>query len=487
MTAEDHTDTAEAGQHSAGEPASVESLRRQLLRRLPSVDSLLLAPGGKRLMLDYGRPATVEALRLALDNARVSIRSGEFAHSAEEGKLANTILNRAEMLLHDQMKSTLRSVINATGVIIHTNLGRAILSKSSVEAAANVAANYTNLEYDLGQGTRGSRTVHTETLLNQLTGAEASLAVNNNAAAILLMLTALCQGREVIISRGQLIEIGGGFRVPDVMAQSGAKLIEVGTTNRTYLRDYAEAIGDETAAILIAHHSNFRIVGFTTEPGLDELSELGRSKGILTLFDQGSGAVQDTSRYGLGHEVTVQMALRAGVDIVAFSGDKLLGGPQAGLLCGREELIRQAKRHPLARAVRADKMCLAALAETLRAHVSDRAAREIPVWRMISATEEELKQRAQEWVTRLRRAGLRAAVRPGQSTVGGGSLPGSRLATWLVAIESDDVESIASALRSAKPAVVGRIADDLLLLDPRTVLTEQDEVLLASLISAAST
>jgi L-seryl-tRNA(Ser) seleniumtransferase len=378
-------------------------------------------------------------------------------------------------------------VINATGVIVHTNLGRAPLSRASIEAVANVAANYSNLEYDLEDGARGSRTHHAEQHLLQLTGAEAALAVNNNAAAILLMLSALCQGKEVIISRGQLIEIGGGFRVPDVMAQSGAKLVEVGTTNRTHLRDYAEAITDETAAILVAHHSNFRIVGFTSEPELSELSELGQEHGILTLYDQGSGVAQDTSPYGLGHEITVQAALRSGVDIVAFSGDKLLGGPQAGILCGRGPLIGQIKGHPLARAVRADKMCLAALAETLKAHVTGRAMSEIPVWRMISATKGELSQRAQGWVTDLQRAGLPASMCDGQSTVGGGSLPGSTLPTSLVAVDLNNVEMVAKALRAGTPPVVGRITDDQLILDPRTVLEEQDQVLLTSIISAAST
>ena len=458
----------------------------ELLRMLPSVDRLLLSAGGERLVLVYGRPLTLEALRWALDTARQAIRTGPLASSAAQGIPENGILERAEALLLGQVKATLLPVINATGVIIHTNLGRALLSRSSIEAVARVAANYSNLEYDLDEGARGSRAVHSEFLLKRLTGAEAALTVNNNAAAILLMLSALCQGKEVIISRGQLIEIGGGFRIPDVMAQSGAKLIEVGTTNRTYVRDYAEVISADTAAILIAHRSNFRIVGFTSEPALEELSELGREHGVLTLYDQGSGAVHDTSQYGLGREITVQAALQSGADIVAFSGDKLLGGPQAGILCGKEPLIRQIKRHPLARAVRADKMCLAALAETLKAHVIDRATLEIPVWRMISATEDEIEQRAQDWVASLRQAGLAAKMREGQSTVGGGSLPGSTLATTLVAIGFDDVEMIAAALRVADPPVVGRIADDQLILDPRTVLVAQDEVLLASIISVAS-
>jgi L-seryl-tRNA(Ser) seleniumtransferase len=279
---------------------------------------------------------------------------------------------------------SLAPLINATGVIVHTNLGRAPLSAQARAAVARVAAGYSALEYDLPAGERGSRSVHAASLLARLTGAEAAFVVNNNAAAVLLMLTALCQGREVIISRGQLVEIGGGFRVPDVMAQSGARLVEVGTTNRTHLYDYARAITPETGAILVAHHSNFKIVGFTSEPSLAELAALAREHELLLLYDQGSGALLDTAAYGLDPEPLVQDALAAGADLVTFSGDKLLGGPQAGILAGRRDLVAAVARHPLARAVRPDKLCLAALSATLVAYLTGRAPEQIPVWQMIA-------------------------------------------------------------------------------------------------------
>lgn len=463
------------GRRSAG-PVELERLRA-----LPSVDKVLHSSGGERLVGSFGRPLTLAAIREVLEAARQAIRDGESDSSSE-----SEILARAEASLMDQLRPTLRSVINATGVIVHTNLGRALLSQASIEAVADVAKNYSNLEYDLAGGRRGSRSVHAEALLRQLTGAEAAHTVNNNAAAVLLMLTALCQGKEVIISRGQLVEIGGGFRVPDVMAQSGARLVEVGTTNRTHVHDYAQAISNETAAILVAHHSNFRIVGFTSEPELEQLAVLAHKNGILILYDQGSGAITDTSYYGLDREPTVQDALRAGVDIVAFSGDKLLGGPQAGMLCGRGELIEIIKKHPLARAVRADKLCLAALNETLRAHLLGRSTRDIPVWKMISASQKRIEKRAMRWVKRLQAAGVKASVREGYSTVGGGSLPGSLLPTWLVSVDVDDVEETAAALRRADPPVIGRIADDRMLLDPRTVLAEQEQMLLATIIRFAA-
>lgn len=451
------------------------------LRQLPSVDRLVNAGDGRALAAVYGRSMALEALRQALESSRESILAG-----AETSISQETILAQAELTLLEQLRPTLRPVINATGVIVHTNLGRALLSKTSIEAVVEAARSYSNLEFDLAQGARGSRSVHAEQLLRQLTGAEAALAVNNNAAAVLLMLSALCQDREVIISRGQLVEIGGGFRVPDVMAQSGARLVEVGTTNRTHERDYVNAISDETAAILVAHHSNFKIVGFTSEPALEKLAAIAQERDIWLFYDQGSGAVRDTAEYGLTHEITVQEALQAGVDLVAFSGDKLLGGPQAGLLCGKEALIQAVKRHPLARAVRADKMCLAALSATLRSHVTERAEQELPVWRMMASGAEELHGRAESWLERLSAAGVQAELRPGESTVGGGSLPGSSLPTWLVQLKAPDIVLVAERLRSTDPPVIGRIADDRLLFDPRTVLVEQEDPLIAAVVDAVT-
>jgi L-seryl-tRNA(Ser) seleniumtransferase len=462
-------------------PPTAQAVQNERLRSLPSVDRLLTSDEGQRLERVYGRSLALGAVRQALERRRQMILAeGEFATSQEE------ILEQAEQQLIGDLQSTMRPVINATGVIIHTNLGRALLSQASVEAVAGVARSYSNLEYDLDQGARGSRSIHAERLLRQLTGAEGAHVVNNNAAAVLLMLTALCQGSEVVISRGQLVEIGGGFRVPDIMAQSGARLVEVGTTNRTHLHDYSRAINQDTAAILVAHHSNFQVIGFTSEPSLGELAAVARERGILLLFDQGSGAVRDTAAHGLAHEVTVQEALEAGADLVAFSGDKLLGGPQAGLLCGREALIGDIRSHPLARAVRADKMCLAALSETLRAHVTEKAEQEIPVWRMISASASALRARAEKWIAHFQAAGISANLRQGHSTVGGGSLPGSMLPTWLVEVQAADVVMAAQALRANEVPVIGRIADDRLLLDPRTVLVEQQETLLSSVVNAVT-
>jgi L-seryl-tRNA(Ser) seleniumtransferase len=395
------------------------------------------------------------------------------------------LLTETREWLESLIAPTLLPVINATGVIVHTNLGRAPLSQSSISAVQEVAAGYSNLEYDLEAGERGSRTVHAAVQLQRLTGAESALVVNNNAAAVLLMLTALCQGREVIISRGQLVEIGGGFRVPDVMAQSGAHLVEVGTTNRTHLRDYASAINENTAAILIAHHSNYKIIGFTTEPETAELAALAKEKNVLLLYDQGSGSLLDTGRFGLDPEPTVTAALEAGVDVVAFSGDKLLGGPQAGILCGTADLISRLKKHPLARAVRADKLCLAALSATLTHFLTGKAIKEIPVWQMIARPLEQIKSEAETLAARLQEMGLTAAVVEGQSTVGGGSLPGTSLPTYLVAVERDNLETLTAALRANNPPIIGRIQDNYLLFDLRTVLYDQRHTLAQGIIDAS--
>ncbi len=447
------------------------------LRKLPSVDKLIQAPHVAALIKDYGRALVVEGTRIVLEEFRTSIINSDVRTPDNE-----TIESAIELWLDNVMSNSLKPVINATGVIVHTNLGRAPLSDLSLEAANRVSKGYSSLEINLESGARGSRSVHTENLLAELTGAESALVVNNNAAAVLLMLAVLCRGNEVIIGRGQLIEIGGGFRIPDVMKESGARLVEVGTTNRTHLYDYEGAVTEHTAAILVAHHSNFKIVGFTTEPDLSDLAALARSKGILLLYDQGSGAIRDTSLYGLGSVVTVSESLEAGADIVAFSGDKLLGGPQAGIICGREELISRLKRHPLARAVRADKMCLAALSATIQSHVTQRSEIEVPVWRMIAQPLEVIETRAQSWLSSLKKSGIVADVIDGESMVGGGSLPGTSLPTKLVAISSGNPDDLARRLRSSGPPIVSRIEEDNLLFDPRTVFPEQDKILVESII-----
>ncbi len=447
------------------------------LRRLPSVDRLLSEPPLQELLAVYGHTLTVTAVRETLDEVRAKVRAGGQLPAHE------TLVERAAAYLRDHLAPTLRAVINATGVIIHTNLGRAPLSAAACRAIEMAARGYSNLEYDLAVGQRGQRTVHAERLLCEITGAEAALVVNNNAGAVLLTLSGLAAGRDVVISRGQLVEIGGGFRVPDVMEESGVRLVEVGTTNRTHLRDYewAMAGGMSVGAILRAHHSNFRMLGFTAEVDIPELVELGRENFVPVIDDLGSGALLDTAAFGLLHEPTVQESVAAGVAAVCFSGDKLLGGPQAGIIVGQRDSVEPLKRHPLARALRADKLCLAGLQATLMHYLRGEATREVPVWRMIAAPLDEIEHRARRWQRQLRRAGLLAEVVDGHSTIGGGSLPGETLPTRLLALAVDDPNGLATALRRGDPPVVARIEADRLVLDPRTVLAEEESLLLARL------
>ena len=437
---------------------------REKLRHLPSVASLLQTQAARHLVAEYGHEATVDGLRAALEDVRQTILAGGEPPSQE------MILAQAVRSLAAYLSPTLELVINATGVIIHTNLGRAPLSQAAREAMEAVAVGYSNLEYDLEAGRRGSRYLHAESLLCQLTGAEGALVVNNNAAAVLLILTALAQGREVIISRGQLVEIGGGFRIPEVMLQSGARLVEVGTTNRTYPRDYEAALGERTAAIMRAHRSNFSLTGFVHEPSLEELAALAHKHGLLMFDDLGSGALLDTSSFGLAHEPMMQESVSAGADLVCASGDKLLGGPQAGIILGRRELIERLKHFPLARALRVDKTTLATLQATLQAYLTGRAVEEIPVWRMIAVPLEELEARASHWASELGKHGIEAAVVEAQSAVGGGSLPGETLPTKALALRVPSAYALAARLRAGTPPVIARIQEGLVLLDPRTVL-----------------
>ena len=342
------------------------------------------------------------------------------------------------------------------------------------------AAGYTTLEFDLARGARGRRDLHAEDLLTRLTGAEAALVVNNNAAAVLLALTGLARRKQVLVSRSQLIEIGGGFRIPEILQQSGARLREVGTTNRTYPSDFLEAIDERTALILRAHHSNFRITGFTAEPALEELARLAAQHDLPLLDDLGSGALLDTAAFGLGHEPTVQESLRAGASLVAFSGDKLLGGPQAGILVGGQAWIDRLRRHPLARALRPDKLCLAALSATLLHYLREEAAEQVPVWRMIAASAAQQRKRARAWQVAL---GAGEVIKS-RSTVGGGSLPEETLPSWSLALGVRRPDRLVAGLRGAVPPVVARVEQDRVLLDPRTVLPEQDDPLLAALRAA---
>jgi L-seryl-tRNA(Ser) seleniumtransferase len=384
------------------------------------------------------------------------------------------------------VRGTLFPVINATGVIVHTNLGRAPLSTTARQAMDRIAAGYSNLEYNLEAGSRGSRYLHIETLLCRLTGAEAALVVNNNAGAVLLALAALAKGREVIVSRGQLVEIGGGFRIPDVMRQSGARLVEVGTTNRTLTRDFREVLGHKTALLLRVHSSNFKQIGFTAEVTLEELVALGQETGVPVLDDLGSGSLLDTTRYGLAPEPMVQQSVAVGADLTTFSGDKLLGGPQAGLIVGREASVARLRRHPLTRALRVDKGTLAGLQATLLHYIRGEAEQEIPVWRMIAFPLEALSARATGWEAAMRSHGISATVVPAASTVGGGSLPGETLPTRVLALAHPSPDALAAVLRAGHPPVIARISEGQLIMDPRTVPPQEDDLLLRALIAAWS-
>ena len=433
------------------------------LRDLPSTEQLLQL--SNHLLDKYGRPLTLDALRLTLDEARTRFRA------KPEASLPSTdvIISQAEAHLAAWTGSTLLPVINATGVILHTNLGRAPLSNATIEAMKDVAENYSALEYDLEKGQRGSRLIHAESILQRLTGAEAAMVVNNNASAVLLVLSVLANKKRVVISRTQLVEIGGGFRVPDVMKQSGAKLVEVGATNKVRTSDYKDALEEPAALVLHAHRSNFKIVGFTEEPELKEMVAVAHQANVPVVDDLGSGALLDTAKYGLTHEPTVQESVSAGVDLVCFSGDKLLGGPQAGIIVGKQVLLDKIKRHPLARAVRADKVCLAGLTATLLHYLKDEVEREIPIWRMMSLMPERVKARAEAW----RDALGQGEVIPSESAVGGGSLPEECLSTFVLALDVKSPDKLMKKLREANPPVISRTDNDRVLLDPRTVLNDE--------------
>lgn len=448
------------------------------LRNLPSVDKLLQEDNLPALVETHGRGLVVEAVRSEIEQARRQILAGHPAPSAK------VLAQAAEARLTVSLQPSLQPVINATGVIIHTNLGRAILSERARQAMIQAAASYSNLEYDLAAGNRGSRYVHAGELLCRLTGAEAAVVVNNNAGAVILALTALAKEREVILSRGQMVEIGGGFRIPDIMAQSGAKLVEVGTTNRTYARDFEQAIDPaHTGMLLTVHASNYQVIGFTAQPTLAELAQLAHRHDLPLMEDLGSGTLLDTASFGLAHEPTIQESLAAGVDLVTASGDKLLGGPQAGLIFGRAELIATLKKHPLIRAFRVDKITLAALQATLLTYLEEKAVAEIPVWRMIAADLSQLTRRARRWRESLTSLAPQLSLQVVESTspVGGGSLPGQTLPTKALAVSVKSADGVAQRLRAATPPVIARIEDNHLLFDPRTVLPEQDQALISIL------
>ena len=436
------------------------------------LESAALAP----LLASAPRPTVTNAVRAAID----SVRSGSHpvpANAAGWGELVSAELAGIT-------RPSLRPVINATGVVLHTNLGRAPLASAAIDAIRDVAGGYTNLEYDLDAGERGSRYTHCVALLREITGCEDALVVNNCAAALILAVDTFARDREVIVSRGELVEIGGSFRIPDIMRRGGARLVEVGTTNRTHLDDYADAITTDTGAIIKVHRSNFSITGFTAEVSAAQLAELGKEKGVPVVHDLGSGLLIPLDEFGLRDEPTAAEALRDGADVVTLSGDKLLGGPQAGIMLGRAAVIEKLRTNPLARALRVDKLTIAALGATLALY-RDRATalREIPVLALLTAKPESLRSRADAMAAALRERGVRCEVVPSESSVGGGSFPTAVLPSFAVAIEGI-AALLEKTLRAAEPAVVGRIRDGKLLLDARSVLPGQDDGLVNAVAKA---
>jgi L-seryl-tRNA(Ser) seleniumtransferase len=467
---------------------NANSEARATLRQLPSVDELLRRPRLVALAERVSRALVVDEARSVLDELR--------GRAAGELELARAELDAVRLEervaegVERALAFSLRAVINATGVILHTNLGRAPLSKRAIEHLGNAAAQYSNLEYDLAAGERGKRDVHTARLLARVAGAEKAVVVNNNAAAVFLVLNTLAKGSEVIVSRGELVEIGDGFRIPDIMAESGAILREVGTTNRTRIADYERAIGERTCLLLRVHPSNFRIVGFTERPSLEELVELGRRAGVPVFEDLGSGCLVALAPYGFDEPV-VSDSLAAGTSVVSFSGDKLLGGPQAGVIAGRKELLDRIRRNPLFRALRVDKLTIAALEATLLAYLRG-TLDEIPTLRMIRLSPEEIERRSQALVERLRpmvaKDEVEMEVQRGESVLGGGSTPDQPLPTRLIAVSSSrhSAEELEARLRQPSEglAVVARIQDERLVLDLRTVFREQEPALVAALAAA---
>ena len=446
-------------------------------RDLPSVNSLLETSGVKWLLEQHPRRVVLDAVRSTVDAARTA---GEAPRTEEQW--VETIASA----VRDATRPSLRRVINATGVVLHTNLGRAPLADVAIRAIAHVAEGYSNLEYDIETGQRGSRYSHCVGLLQQLTGAEDALVVNNCAAAIVLTLNALAQKKEVLVSRGELVEIGGSFRIPDIMARSGAKLVEVGTTNRTHDDDYRRAITPKTAAIVKVHRSNFTIEGFTSDVSVDHLAFIAAEHGLPVIHDLGSGLLLPLDEYGLSGEPTASVALASGATLVLMSGDKLLGGPQAGIILGGAGVIAKLRKNPFARAMRVDKLTLSALEATLRLYLEpERALKEVPVLAMLTERAEEIETRARSVVSALRSSNIDAEVAPSTASVGGGAFPTAEIASSAVVL-SADAERTEERLRRGEPAVIGRIADGKLLLDLRSVLPREDGTLVQAIVRARS-
>lgn len=457
---------------------------RDALRLIPSIDRLLAHPLIEELSHAYGRAPVVEALRAVTDAMRAGVLGGDGRALIEAGDVTVLVRERAEQRLREGARMSLRPAINATGVVLHTGLGRAVLAERAVLAVDAVARAHSVLEIDVATGERGSRQAHVRALLRELTGCEEALVVNNNAAAVLLAIATIATGGEVVIARGQLVEIGGAFRIPDVIRQSGARLVEVGATNKVRASDYERALTPETALLLRVHPSNFRIVGFTEEVPLPEMAALGRRLGLPVMDDLGSGALIDLTRYGLVAEPTVQESVRAGADVVTFSGDKLLGGPQCGLILGRKDLLERMSAHPLMRAFRVDKMTMAALEATLRLYRDEPTAiREIPTLRHLTVSRHELAARAAHLADALQGDGLRVTLETGQSQVGGGALPGEELPTTLVRLQpaAESAADLARRLRAHEPPIFTRVRQDSVWIDVRTVSDDEVAILIEAL------
>lgn len=464
--------------------------RSQLLRKIPKVDELLAASEIKELLGVHPTEVVREGIRNGLERLRQAILSADKTKNiTEETFSLSNLLPLFEEEIAKQVNPNLRRAINATGVVIHTNLGRSPLSERALRQIEEVSRGYSNLEYDLSKRARGSRYVHVEEILLHLSGAEGGIVVNNNAGAVLLALNTLAAGREVIVSRGELVEIGGAFRIPDVMAKSGGTLREVGTTNRVHLRDYEEAINDNTGLLLKVHTSNYRVIGFTAEISLEELVQLGTKHNLPVMNDLGSGCFIDLSAYGMEKEPTVQEAIKTGAGVVTFSGDKLLGGPQAGIILGKKELIDKIKANPLNRALRIDKLTLAALESTLIAYLSEvEAIKEIPTLRMLTIPLAELKKRARRLQQLLEQETKGGVIEMVQTTsqVGGGALPLQDLPTWALAVKPHKapVEALEAELRNQDPPIIARIADDQLILDLRTIEADEFPVIALGMAQA---
>lgn len=463
--------------------------KKSILSSIPSVDELMKEKELERLTVLYSRTAVVEGIREYLGEYRKFVMSQK-KDEEFDGINNSDIIKGITEKIHELMRSNLVNVVNATGVVLHTNLGRSPLSGRMKDSLWNIAARYSNLEMNLELGERGSRYSHVEELICKLTGAQSAMVVNNNAAAVMLVLSTMSKGREVVVSRGQLVEIGGSFRVPDVMKQSGAVLIEVGTTNKTNISDYESAVNENTAALMKVHTSNYRILGFTSQVESEELAVLGRKLGLPVIEDLGSGLLMELTEYGLPHEPTVQQAVKAGMDVVTFSGDKMLGGPQAGIIVGKREYIDKMKRNPLTRAIRIDKLTLAALEGTLRLYMDkELALMEVPVLRMLTYDGEELSKRARRLGVRLKKSiGDMAAIgiEDEFSEVGGGSMPLHKMPTKVIAIKPKTVSLMVleEKLRAYKTPVIARIAKDRLILDIRTIMDDEYKVVESAMLWA---